>query len=608
MRRPSARIGRREAVLLAVAPVIAFLVSGASRAGPPWQTANAHAVSRVRRQGGAVAGAAELVDAARFPAELTVPLDMMVPGAMPLVLARIPPGIVDLGSLTTERGREPNEAPVFRRYLPMTYYVAKYETTQAQWEFVMGSLPAGIPSDERGPNYPVRWLSHDMASAYVAGLNGMTQGWREGFSSLGFFDACFVLPSEAEWEHAARAGTTTRFSFGDSLGCDDLAGDCATGSDAYPGLRSDYMWFLANAELSTHLVGSKLPNVWGLCDVHGNVSEWAEDRYAGQYPMDAPLSARPWCDGDYAEEHPGWQPCDRTVCQGQASNDKRVIRSGSFFGPAMYNRSAKRDGVLRDQAISDAGFRVVLTSLWPTANRAEQVHVWRADLDEDALQDWLPDDPGRWGIVIHGAAPPTASRWGSLSEEGTLDTASPAASLVMSGDGADVGRHAHSTAAGWHEFTIQADVQKVQGDSREQAFGYGLYVDSDGSGATYYECIIVVDGFFKIGRSLDGAYETLVDWTSSPAIRTGYGVWNTLKASHAMGTLQFYANDRFLAAVEGPSLGGGRIGLFAIDAATSDAPDMVAFANVMAYGQAEAGGRYAVFLPHVARRLRFYFP
>ena len=91
MRRPSARIGRREAVLLAVAPVIAFLVSGASRAGPPWQTANAHAVSRVRRQGGAVAGAAELVDAARFPAELTVPLDMMVPGAMPLVLARIPP-------------------------------------------------------------------------------------------------------------------------------------------------------------------------------------------------------------------------------------------------------------------------------------------------------------------------------------------------------------------------------------------------------------------------------------------------------------------------------------------------------------------------------------
>jgi len=188
---------------------------------------------------------------------------LLLPGGVPLDLVRIPAGSFQMGSPDTERSRHDDEGPVHTVNIGYSYYLGKFEVTQGQWQAVTGSNPAhdyGV-----GDDYPVYFVSWNDCQSFVSTLNGLGLG------------GTFRLPSESEWEYACRAGTSTRFFFGDSLSVDDYATDGLAGT--LPGNRSDYMWWWfncqgnANGAHGSKPVGTKLPNQWGLYDMSGNVYE-----------------------------------------------------------------------------------------------------------------------------------------------------------------------------------------------------------------------------------------------------------------------------------------------------------------------------------------------
>jgi len=157
-----------------------------------------------------------------------------------------------------ERARPQHEVTISRGF-----YLGKYELTQEQWESAMGTRPwAGEIGQylKEGPNYPAVYMYRWEAQAFVDALN--TAEGREEYR----------LPTEAEWEYACRAGTTTWWSFGEYSGHNES-------------LIADYAWSRENTvdvvpkEMYAHEVGLKLPNPWGLYDMHGNVEEWVYDCY-----------------------------------------------------------------------------------------------------------------------------------------------------------------------------------------------------------------------------------------------------------------------------------------------------------------------------------------
>jgi len=165
---------------------------------------------------------------------------------MELVL--IPAGQFMMGS---ENGGD-DEQPVHQVRITKPFYVGKYEVTQAQWEAVVGSQPwKGGSYAKANPRHAASYVRWDDCQEFVKKLSAATRGQ-------------FRLPTEAQWEYACRAGTTTRYSFGD---------DAAK--------LEDYGWYDDNAydigEKYAHGVGLKRPNPWGLYDVHGNVWEWCQD-------------------------------------------------------------------------------------------------------------------------------------------------------------------------------------------------------------------------------------------------------------------------------------------------------------------------------------------
>jgi len=143
-------------------------------------------------------------------------------------------------------------------------YLAKYEMTQLQWEEVMDSSPwTGRKGVREGPRNPACYITWQNSQQFITGLNKQLRS------------ETFRLPSEAEWEYACRAGTTTEFGFGDDV--TKLA---------------KYAWCCANTteagEKYAHEVGMKLPNAWGFYDMHGNVYEWCQD-WLGGYTSDAQI-------------------------------------------------------------------------------------------------------------------------------------------------------------------------------------------------------------------------------------------------------------------------------------------------------------------------------
>lgn len=201
------------------------------------------------------------------------------------------------GSFTMGEGNEKHQVT-----LSKPFYMGKYEVTQEQWEAVMGSNP----STDKGAKNPVDKFSWDDYQQFVARLNEKLPGLKAS------------LPSEAQWEYACRAGSSTKFCYGD-----DESG------------LADYAWFTSNSGGSTHPVGAKKPNAWGFYDMHGNVWEWCSDWY-GSLPGE-----------------------NVTDPQGPGSGSYRVLRGGCRSLSARDCRSANRgygDPTLR----YGFGFRVVL--------------------------------------------------------------------------------------------------------------------------------------------------------------------------------------------------------------------------------------------------------
>jgi len=179
-----------------------------------------------------------------------------------------------------------------------------YEVTQEQYEKVMGNNPSRFKGDTK----PVENVSWNDAIDFCRKLSK-----EEGVE--------YRLPTEAEWEYACRAGTTTGYSFGDNVS-----------------QLGEYAWYRNNSDNTTHAVGEKLPNAWGLYDMHGNVGEWCQD----------------WS-GDYGNEKVVIDPT------GAASGKYRVCRGGAFFLQPEFVRSASRYSNRPGLRIDFFGFRLART-------------------------------------------------------------------------------------------------------------------------------------------------------------------------------------------------------------------------------------------------------
>ncbi len=197
------------------------------------------------------------------------------------------------------------------------FYMGKYEVTQAQWQTVMGNNPSIF----KGDNLPVEQVSWDDAVSFIAKLNGQNDGYT------------YRLPTEAEWEYAARAGTTGDYSGN----LDAMAWYYNNGGDARLSGEWSYDKLKANNN-RTHPVGSKQPNAFGLFDTHGNVWEWCQDWYHDSY-AGAPPDGSAWLSG--------------------GEQKYRVMRGGSWVNYAVSLRSALRYGFSPDSRVSYLGLRVV---------------------------------------------------------------------------------------------------------------------------------------------------------------------------------------------------------------------------------------------------------
>lgn len=246
-------------------------------------------------------------------------LDLM--GSDILELMYIQPATFMMGSPEGEIGRRDNEKQ-YRVTLLQGYWIARHEVTQAQWMAVMRNNPSEFTN---GGDYPVERVSWKDAMAFCREVTERERA--AGLLPPGY---AYSLPTEAQWEYACRAGTTTALNNGKNLSEDKS--NC-------PNLDAVGWYDMQKEGFSTHPVGQKKANAWGLYDMHGNVWEWCRDWYA-PYPVGS--GTDPEC---------------------QVTGSGRVYRGGSWINDAKYCRSAYRAGYSPDHQSSNIGFRMVLSAV-----------------------------------------------------------------------------------------------------------------------------------------------------------------------------------------------------------------------------------------------------
>ena len=247
----------------------------------------------------------------------SVPSDLLTNDAYKttkLVLKRISAGTFQMGDQTGAGWIA--ELPVHPVTITKDFYIGVFEVTQRQWFEVMGNWPSNFSiSPDKRPVEQVSWYDIKDNSGFMDSLSAL-------------IGEPFDLPTEAEWEYCCKAGTSTNFSYGDIV-------------------DGAYMWYDINSGSQTKEVGTRLPNPWGLYDIHGNVREWCLDWYS-----------------DSSENPPSYyQTCNDlgTVYNpiGPATGSSRVRRGGSFYNNEDNCRSSYRASSVPDGWSTRIGFRIV---------------------------------------------------------------------------------------------------------------------------------------------------------------------------------------------------------------------------------------------------------
>jgi formylglycine-generating enzyme required for sulfatase activity len=231
-----------------------------------------------------------------------------------LEMIAIPGGTFWMGSPKNEAERSSWESPQHQVTVP-SFFMGKYQLTQAQYQAIMGNNPAYF----KGDNLPVESVSWNDAVAFCQKLSHRT-------------GKNYRLPSEAEWEYACRAGTTTPFSFGDNITTDLVNYD---GNYPYKSAPK------GKYRQQTTDVGIFPPNAFGLYDMHGNVWEWCEDDWHENY-VNAPKDGSAW--------------------NNRSGNSDKLIRGGSWDNHARNCRSANRNWYSHAYRNRHYGFRVLFCS------------------------------------------------------------------------------------------------------------------------------------------------------------------------------------------------------------------------------------------------------
>ncbi len=216
----------------------------------------------------------------------------------------IPSGCFQMGNNKPPTDQTIGETPSHKVCIDKPFYLGETEVTQKQWQDVMGNNPSKNKVEDK----PVERVSWNDVQDFIQKLND-----KEGGN-------LFRLPTEAEWEYAARAGSDDDYSFGNS-----------------PSSLATYAWFgNLGYKGSPHEVAQKVPSNWGLFDMHGNVWEWVQDWYDGTYYSNSPTNNPP----------------------GPETGKYRVYRGGSYIGKPTNLRSAVRFSALPTTRTHDVGFRL----------------------------------------------------------------------------------------------------------------------------------------------------------------------------------------------------------------------------------------------------------
>jgi formylglycine-generating enzyme required for sulfatase activity len=218
----------------------------------------------------------------------------------------IPAGTFKMGLEKSLNELDANAVPLHQVKIGKPFYLGVYEVTQQQWKDVMGDNPSYYQGDDN----PVETVSWEDVQEFIKRLNQ-----KEGHSR-------YRLPTEAEWEYAARAGSTSTYYFGEEMSQLD-----------------DYAWYYDNSENTSHPVGQKRPNAWGLHDILGNVGEWTGD----------------WYEESYYAKSPSDDPT------GPSSGSSRTGRGCSTCDEARLCQSAARGSAMPDYGDEYIGFRLALT-------------------------------------------------------------------------------------------------------------------------------------------------------------------------------------------------------------------------------------------------------
>lgn len=241
----------------------------------------------------------------------------------------IPAGTFRMGDITGTGHKR--ERPIHQINISRSFLIGRTEVTQAQFEAVMGKNPSHF----KGPSLPVESVSWYDAVEFCNALSKL-EGLTPCYSGSGADIVCdfsangYRLPTEAEWEYAARGGTETDFNTG------NMTHEKAEPLDPAMDLAG---WYEGNAGMKSHAVELKKPNAFGLHDMHGNVREWCWDFYSS----------------DYYESRPAKDP------HGPAKGPRRVLRGGGWFDIAKNCRSAVRLASMPAFTDYYNGFRVVRT-------------------------------------------------------------------------------------------------------------------------------------------------------------------------------------------------------------------------------------------------------